>query len=399
MHPLDSQVRAALKYCIDGGKLAGAMALIWHRDQSVICEAAGYRNLASGLTMERDTIFQVASMTKPIVSAAVLQLLDEGRVALDDPITTWLPEFAGMRVLNRLDGALHETHPASRPITIDDLLTHRAGFGYAFTASGPIAAALDQELGSVLDTHLGSDEWLAALSRLPLLSEPGHRFLYGHSTEVLGCLLARIDGCSLGQCLARRILEPLGLRDTAFFVPAQKLSRLARMYRRTAIGFEDMTPAHTSPPEFEAGGGGLYSTPNDYLAFSKMLLGGGAVGRVRVLREETCCLMMSNHLSDVQRSLGDLGQPELFADSGFGYGLQIFMNQSARHLPAVGSASWGGMFGTGFAIDPANQLICLFFSQDFAETSSEAATAGPTPPRPAAELQSEVHRLVWTALA
>ena len=392
-------VRAALERSVAAGELAGALAILWHKGRIVLSETAGYRNTAQGDAMGRGTIFQIASMTKPIVSVAALQLVEEGKLRLDDPIARWLPEFAAPRVLDDPAGPLESSHPASRPITIDDLLTHRAGFGYAFASSGPIAGALENALGNVLHTRLRPDEWLASLARLPLLCEPGSCFLYGHSTEVLGCLIARIDGCSLGDSIERRVLGPLGLGDTAFHVPADKRARLAHMYRRGVAGFEDVTEAPASPPPFEAGGGGLYSTPDDYLVFGRMLMGGGEVDGVRVLSAPMCRLMMRNQLSDPQRASGGLGRPDFFTHSGFGYGVHIVMEPAPPLFAGIGTVSWGGIFGTGWVADPANSPISLFFAQDFADTSSGPDRRDPAEATPAARLQSEIEQLAWRALA
>lgn len=390
--------RAALERSIDKQRLAGALAVAWHDGRIVLNEAAGYRDIGRGLAMGPDAIFQIASMTKPIVTIAALQLVEEGKLALDAPITRWLPEFAGMRVLDDPAGPLDRTLPAARPITVDDLLTHRAGLGYAFTESGPVAAAYEQALGYVLKSLRSPDEWIAALAGLPLLYEPGERFNYSHATEVLGCLVARIDGTTLGQSLARRVLGPLGMRDTAFYVPSDKLPRLAHIYRREPIGFTDVTDAPTAPPLFEAGGGGLYSTAANYLTFARLLVGGGMVDGVRLLSAESCALMLRNHLTDRQRSLGGLGQPDFFKNTGFGYGVAVELAPAPPLFLTPGSVSWGGVFGTGWRADPANRIVTLFFAQDFADTSSGPERRTPGEVTPAAVLQTEVEKLAFDAL-
>ena len=295
-------IEATLERSANVGELAGGLVIVWHGGDVALNVAVGECDIAGGIAMGGDAIFQIASMTKPIVSVAALQIVEEGTIKLNDPIERWLPELGDRRVLDDREGSLARTHAATRPITVDDLLTHRAGFGYAFAEKGPIAPALERTLGNVLHLKMDSNEWLLALGSLPLLSDPGAQFIYGHSTEVLGCLIARIDGVTLGESLRRRVLEPLGMSDTAFYVPVDKRTRLAHMYRRVDNRLEDATDAPDAPPLFEAGGGGLYSTANDYLAFSRMFLEEGRVGGARLLSKAMCQCMTQNHLTMDQRA-------------------------------------------------------------------------------------------------
>jgi CubicO group peptidase (beta-lactamase class C family) len=393
----DKAVRATLQRSVDDSDLAGVVAMAWHDGEIVLSEAVGHSNIAQQRPMARDAIFQIASMTKPIVSVAALQLVDEGTIRLDEPIARWMPEFADMWVLDEESGSLSHTHPAKRPITLDDLLTHRSGFGYAFLAAGPIATALEATLGNPLHSTLNPEEWTRALAQLPLLSDPGERFIYGHSTEVLGCLLARIEGESLGAILQRRVLGPLGMRDTAFYVPETRRNRLAHIYRRTAAGLVDVTDAPSAPPLFESGGGGLYSTADDYLIFARMLLGGGEVNGVRLLTAATCARMRQNQLTDYQRSLGGLSRPDFFAHSGFGYGLEVVLDPAAPLFAGAGSISWGGVFGTGWRADPVRNLITLFFTQAAADISSGLDRHDPTKETAAGKLREEFERSMFAA--
>lgn len=387
--------RAALQCSVDDGELAGVVAMAWHEGEIVFSEAVGHSDIAEQRPMARDAIFQIASMTKPIVTVAALQLVDEGVMRLDEPIARWMPEFADMRVLDEESGSLSHTHPAGRPITLDDLLTHRSGFGYAFLAAGPIAAALEATLGNPLHSTLNPEEWSRALAQLPLLAEPGERFIYGHSTEVLGCLLARIESQTLGEILQRRVLGPLGMRDTAFYVPEDRRNRLAHIYRRTDAGLVDVTTAPSAPPLFENGGGGLYSTADDYLTFARLLLGGGEVNGVRLLASATCTRMRQNQLTDHQRSLGGLSRPDFFAHSGFGYGLEVILDPAAPLFAGAGSISWGGIFGTGWRADPVHNLITLFFTQAAADISSGPDRHDPTKETAAGKLREEFERAMF----
>jgi CubicO group peptidase (beta-lactamase class C family) len=392
-------VRAALQRSVDDGDLAGVLAMVWHQGRIVLSEAVGYGDITRQRPMARDAIFQIASMTKPIVSVAALQLVDEGVIRLDEPIARWMPEFGDLRVLNEARGALDHTHSAAQAITLDDLLTHRSGFGYAFLAVGPIAAALEAALGDPLHSTLTPDAWTKALAKLPLLSDPGERFIYGHSTEVLGCLIARIEGRTLGEILQRRVFDPLGMRDTAFYVSSAKRDRLAHMYRRVPTGLADVTAAPSEPPLFESGGGGLYSTADDYLAFARMLLGGGMVDGFRLLAAATCERMRQNQLTARQRTLGALGRADFFAHTGFGYGLEIVLDPAASLFAGAGSASWGGVFGTGWRADPTRELITLFFTQAAADISSGPDRHDPATETAAGKLRDEFEQAVFASIS
>ena len=216
-----------LEEIVTSGVLAGAATLIWREGETPAVVTAGRRDLQSGQPVERDTIFRIASMTKPITALAALTLLEEGRFALTDPIADVAPEFAHMRVLRDPEGPLDACEAAVRPITFGDLLTHRSGFSYGEFHRGPIGAALASELGPTIDNPRAVDEWLRRLGQLPLIDQPGAGFHYGLSSDVLGFLIARLDAAPLGQVLRRRAFDPLGMRDTGFFVAPEKRGRRA----------------------------------------------------------------------------------------------------------------------------------------------------------------------------
>ena len=204
----------ALQGVVDAGDLSGFVTLVWRGGKVVQVDTIGRRDIAGDKPMTRDTIFRIASMTKPITSVAALMLLEEGRLKLDDPITRWASEFADMQVLKAADGPLDQTAPAERDITIEDLMTHRAGLAYGFTSMGPIAQAHEKALGPALGTPLTPDEWMKRLGELPLSYQPGARFHYSHATDVLGFIVARIEGKPLDQVLQDRVFGPLGMTDT-----------------------------------------------------------------------------------------------------------------------------------------------------------------------------------------
>ncbi|MCB0063885.1 MAG: beta-lactamase family protein, partial [Caldilineaceae bacterium] len=223
----ETPIAAAIREFVDAGMLAGAVTLVWQEGKIRQADAIGWRDVERQLPMKRDTIFRIASMTKPITSTVALMLHEEGRFALDDPITQWAPEFAQLRVLLTPTGDLNQTEPAARPITFNDLLTHRSGLTYADFQSGPIAQTYRDALGGDIDSALSPDTWIANLAALPLIDQPGAAFHYGHSTDLLGFLIARIEDAPLGDVLKRRIFDPLGMQDTGFTVPAEKATRCA----------------------------------------------------------------------------------------------------------------------------------------------------------------------------
>ena len=296
-----------LEQVVQAGDLSGAVTLIWRNGEVVQTHACGHANIEQARPMALDTIFRIASMTKPITSVAALMLMEEGRLALNDPIARWAPEFSDMRVLRDASGPLDETYPTPRPITVEDLLTHRSGLAYAFTSVGPIAGAYEAALGAGDAQPRTVDAWMKALAGLPLAYPPGERFHYSHATDVLGILVGRIAGMDFRRFLFERIFEPLGMRDTDFYVPIAKRGRQASVYRLNATddALEPVDfPDSDGPPAIRSGGGGLFSTADDYLCFARMLLNNGEVDGVRLLTPETVALMRGNHLTDAQRQFG-----------------------------------------------------------------------------------------------
>ncbi len=223
----------SLQQMVDSGQFAGSATLIWKNGMAQT-QCFGWRDIEHKLPIQSDTIFRIASMTKPITSLAALMLMDEGRIELNDPIARYAPEFSHMRVLRSPDGPLAETDPAERLITFEDLLTHRAGLTYADFHRGPIVQAYRDALGGDIDSSVAPDDWITRLSQLPLIHQPGTIMSYGRATDLLGFLVARIEGEPLGAVLKRRIFDPLGMKDTTFLVPRDKWNR-----RAAAYGFDD----------------------------------------------------------------------------------------------------------------------------------------------------------------
>jgi len=374
-----AQVGPALQGIVDQGGLSGAVTLVWRGGEVIQLNTIGHRDLASGLPMTRDTLFRIASMTKPVTSIAVMMLIEEGKLKLDDPVTRWLPELASMQVLKDPTGPVDATVPAARDITVEDLLTHRSGLAYGFTSMGPIAYAHEEKLGNPLANPHSPDVWLKALGELPLSYQPGERFHYSHATDVLGFLVARIVGKPIGEVLQARIFGPLGMIDTSFWVPPEKRVRMAKLYQAPPEGaLKDVSFPHTpTPPAFEGGGGGLVSTADDYLKFARMMLGRGEVDGVRLVKPESIDLMAKNRLTDEQRGHGFMGMP-FWLSQGFGLGLSMVLDAEKHQwmgAGAEGSYGWPGAFGTWWQADPANDMILIYLIQDSMPLGPEAVTA------------------------
>lgn len=384
-----AKIGPALQGVVDQGLLSGAVTLLWRNGEIADVTTVGLRDIAAGKPMTRDTLFRIASMTKPITTVAALMLMEEGKLKLDDPITKWAPEFSNMRVLKDAQGSLDETYPAPRDITIDDLMTHRSGLAYAFTSVGPIAHAYQRALGDVLTIDTTPDAWMKALAGLPLSYAPGERFHYSHATDVLGFLVGRIEGKPFRDVLFERIFEPLGMVDTDFFAPPEKRDRQAVVYRLEEGG--GLKPVafgvYDAPPAFTGGGGGLISTADDYLKFARMLLNKGEVDGVRLLKPETVALMLTNRLTDEQRAIPFMGIP-FWAGQGFGLGLSIVTDaeKQAWMGPSInGGFSWPGAFGTWWRAEPSENMVMLYLIQNSMPLEPESVSQLATGQRLAAQ--------------
>lgn len=342
---------------VERGRVPGAVALVARRGRLAYFESYGRRDADAGAPMARDAIFRIYSMTKPITSVAAMMLWEEGRFLLGDPIGKYLPELGALEVAVEREGEL-ERVPALRAVTIQDLLRHTSGLTYEFRGTGPVhrmyrSARVDSRAQSNADQ-------VATLGRLPLLHQPGTRWEYGRSTDVIGRLVEVLSSQNLGAFLEERILGPLGMVDTAFHVPPAGHARLAEPFARDPdSGVAVQLLAVRDPPKFESGGGGLVSTAADYARFLQMLLDRGTFDGRRLLSRKTLELMTADHLGPIT------GAPDLLLPGhGFGLGFAVRLQAGIAHVPgSVGQYFWGGLAGTTFWVDPAEQLFALLLIQ------------------------------------
>src|SRR6266404_5876397 len=343
-----ARLGAVMRGEIERGRLPGAVALVARRGRVGFFDSFGLRDAASGAPMARDAIFRIYSMTKPITSVAAMMLWEEGRFLLSDPVEEYLPDLAGLQVAVERGGEI-ERVPLERAITIQDLLRHTSGLTYEFRGSGPLYSRAQSNADQV-----------AALGKIPLLHQPGTRWEYSRSTDVVGRLIEVLSGQPLSVFFEQQILAPLGMVDTAFHVPQRHHSRLAEAFARdpdsgSAVQLLDVR----APPNFESGGGGLVSTASDYARFLQMLLDGGTLDGRRLLSRKTLELMTADHLGPIT------GAPDLLLPGhGFGLGFAVRLHAGIASVPgSVGQYFWGGLAGTTFWVDPAEELFAILLIQ------------------------------------
>jgi CubicO group peptidase (beta-lactamase class C family) len=342
---------------IERGRVPGAVALVARRGKVAYFESLGVRDPASCAPMQKDTIFRIYSMTKPIVSVAAMMLWEEGQFLLNDALAKYLPEFGRMKVAVPRDGNI-ELVPAARDITIQDLLRHTSGLTYEFRGTAPVQKMYME--AKVYRRNQTNADQAATLAQLPLMHQPGARWEYSRSTDVLGRLVEVLSGVSLGEFLETRILKPLGMTDTAFFVPAEHHGRLAEAFPRDP---ETDAPVQLvevkEEPRFESGGGGMVSTALDYARFLQMLLNGGRLDGVRLLSRKTVEYMTADHLGPIT------GAPDLLIPGyGFGLGFAVRLQAGIAQVPgSIGQYFWGGLAGTTFWVDPKEDLFALMLIQ------------------------------------
>lgn len=356
---------------VASGRLAGLSVAIERRGRLAFFETAGLADVETQKPMQADTIVRIYSMTKPLTTVAAMMLYEEGRFQLDDPLSKFIPGFAGQRVFTGGSRGKFETVPAIRDITIRDLMNHTSGLTYGFMESTQLDA---QYRAEGIDFSGGDDmplrHMVEKLARLPLLAQPGTRWNYSVATDVLGYLVEVLSGEPFERFLVDRVVKPLGMVDTDFFVPPDKHARLASNYASDGKGgFQILEQAHRSrwlkPRQLNSGGGGLVSTASDYLRFCRFMLGKGELDGVRLLGRKTVELMTSNHLDG---DMADMGTPR-FSEStyhgiGFGLGFSVMIEPTnAQIVGSPGEYAWGGAASTAFWCDPVEDMAVVLLAQ------------------------------------
>lgn len=373
-----AHLRETLSRHVAGGDVPGLVALVSRHGETHV-EAIGMQAVGGSVPMKRDTIFRISSMTKPITAAATMILVEECRLRLDEPVDRLLPELADRRVLRSLEGPLDDTVPAHRPISVRDLLTFRSGHGavMVWPAKYPIQKAA--EAAGVApgpdQLDIPPDEFMKRLGSLPLIHQPGERWLYHTGSDVLGVLIARASGQDFGTFLEERLFGPLGMKDTGFLVPAGKLDRLTSAYRmdfetNSVVAFDDAGNSRWSrPPPFPAGGSGLVSTVDDYHAFCRMMLNKGRHGSQRLLSRPAVELMTTDQLTPENR----IGT-ELFFGDGASWGMgNAVVTRRTSLSTTPGRFGWDGGYGTSGHSDPAEDMVGILMTQRMMDS--------PQPPR------------------
>jgi CubicO group peptidase (beta-lactamase class C family) len=353
-----AKLRSTLQAHIDKGRIPGAVVAVVQASHVEMFEPLGLQDPQAGTPMKADSIFRIYSMTKPLVSLAALMLAEEGAVALGDPVSKYLPEFAKLQVAIEKDGQIVRTEPVRREMTVHDLLRHTSGLTYEFLGSNAVQRAY--EAVDIVDRSRTNMAFCRVLAGQHLQDQPGSCWQYSRATDVLGAVVEAASGQTLGRWLSDRILEPLGMKDTAFAVPRQDWPRLAEPFATDPDSGAAVTMLDAREvPAFESGGGGLMSTAADYLHFLQLMRNGGSHGGMRLASRKTIEWMTSDHLGDIPAK-GDLLLP------GYGFGLGFAVRTHAGLAPQPGSVGqyfWSGIGGTSFFVDPVEDIFAMLLTQ------------------------------------
>lgn len=364
------RMKAVMSGYVERGEVPGIVTLVSRRGDIQVA-AVGKKSLDSDAPIGRDTIFRISSMTKPIAATAAMVLVEECKLRLDEPVDRLLPELEDRKVLKHVDGPLEDTMPANRPITVRDVLTFRLGLGMVLAPPGtyPIQKAMDNldlgQSGPSTATMPEPNEWIRRLGTLPLMHQPGEKWLYNTGADVLGILIARASGQTFETFLQERLFAPLGMKDTGFSVPADKIDRLATSYETNSeTGANEVyDPAeggqYSRPPLFQSGAGGLVSTVDDYLAFGQMMLNQGKHGNEHILSRLSVEAMTTDQLTPEQKA-----GSEIFLGANRGWGLGVSVLTHRDDVASVpGRFGWDGGLGTSAYVDPKEQLVGILMTQ------------------------------------
>jgi CubicO group peptidase (beta-lactamase class C family) len=358
---------------VETGAIPGALTLVWRRGDVVWSGMSGQMDVGKKLAMREDAIFRIYSMTKPVTAVALLMLMEEGKIALDDPVARFIPSFGNLGIFAGGNLGAFLASPNSRPMKVVDLLRHTSGLTYGFLNRTNLDAAYRKLHIAEANSEGGLAGMVADLEKLPLEFTPGEMWNYSVGLDVAGYLVEKISGQRFSDFLRTRILAPLQMHDTDFVVPASKQDRLSTCYYvregKMALFDDAQNSAYAQPPQLESGGGGLAGTASDYLRFCRMLLNGGELDGVRLLSPKTVGLMTSNHLPGRRTMTEMMPATGAFNESGYagvGYGLGVAVTEdvAATGLPGTaGEYSWGGAAGTYFFNDPKEELAVVFMTQ------------------------------------
>jgi CubicO group peptidase (beta-lactamase class C family) len=371
-----ARIDSFLQRSVDSGRIAGAVGLVLRDGRIVYQRAVGWADREAGRRMRVESMFRIASQTKAVTSVAILSLMEEGKLALDDPVSRFIPSFARTTVAEPTDSG-PVFRPALRQITIRDLLTHTAGISYGtedLVARLYAAKGLGPAAGFGWYTADKDEPVCATMERLatlPFVAQPGAAWVYGYSIDVLGCVAERASGLPLDELVGQRITGPLGLEDTYFFVPAAKRDRLVAVYASDTTNHVERAPDGATgqgdyvdgPRRNFSGGAGLVSTAHDYARFLQMVLGRGALGPTRILSPHTVMLMTTNQVGTLHSTAG----------LGFGLGFETVDRYGADNLSSVGTFGWGGAYGSQYKVDPKERLIMVFMINQLPNRSDVAA--------------------------
>jgi CubicO group peptidase (beta-lactamase class C family) len=363
-------VKSWMRQQIDGGRLAGIEVAVLRSGRIAFHTCEGKADLARNKPASPDTIYRIYSMTKALTSAAIMMLYEEGRFQLDDPISRFIPAFENQRVWSGGGYGAVQSEPAQRGITFRDLLTHTSGLTYGFMQANPIDAMYRAQKLDLPGTDMTLAEFAGKIGAMPLIAQPGTRWNYSVSTDILGRLIEVISGQPFDKFLEERLIRPLGMADTGFHVPSEKVSRLAACYvrgpdGRPALQDDPESSRFLRAPAAPSGGGGLVSTARDYLRFCALMLGRGSIDGTRLLGRKTVELMTMNHLNG---DMAAMGQPRFsettYHGIGFGLGFSVMLDSAkAQIVGTPGEFSWGGMASTAFWIDPKEELAVVMMTQ------------------------------------
>ena len=360
------EVKRVMDRYLEDGQAAGIITAVYRNGGVCSLDKAGYADLESQKPLEYETIFRIYSMTKPVTSVAIMMLLEQGKLRINDPLSRFLPQFKEMSVYV----SENEVVPAKREITIKDLLTHTSGLSYA-DFENPAPAPIYAESKLLAHADGSSERFYNGLAALPLLYHPGEVWHYSLATDVLGGVVEAISGLTLGQYFQRHIFEPLGMVDTHFYVPEEKLDRFATLYGEKEDGSMGLVSTDIAgdftKPRFESGGGGLISTVSDYMRFAQLILNKGEFDGVRLLGRKTVDHMTANHLP---QSMLPIALGEEMPGIGFGLGFsRVLSPQDVGVLSSVGNHGWGGWASTHFWVDPVEEMIGLIMVQYIAQNN------------------------------